>query len=67
MAKPAKKKQRFEAQAHSALPGMRIVPPAAQSAGGKDRLPGSSPSQSGALAPETNLVEKLIDFFKTME
>ena len=67
MAEPAKKKQRFDAQAHSALQGMRIVPPAARPDGGKDGSPGSSPTQSGAHAPETNLVEKLIDFFKTME
>lgn len=67
MAEPAKKKQRFDAQAQAALQGMRIVPPAARSTGGKDGLPGSSPAQSDAHAPETNLVEKLIDFFKTME
>jgi hypothetical protein len=67
MPEPAKKKQRFEAQVQSALPGVRIVPQAGRAESSKAGMADSSRAQAGALPAEANLVEKLIDFFKTME
>ena len=66
MPKPNPKKHTFDAQAQSALAGTRIL----SQASGAENDSSARPSPKRKVQksqPETGLVEKLIDFFKTME
>ncbi len=66
MPKPNPKKHTFDAQVQSALAGTRILP---QSMGtDSERRTHPHPKRkSPPSQPDTGIVEKLIDFFKTMD
>jgi hypothetical protein len=66
------KKQRYNAQAVGALQGVRIVPQASRTAAGGDPQPQTRRAESKtraqiATTEDVALIEKLIDFIKSMD
>jgi hypothetical protein len=65
MPKPTPKKHTFDAQVQSALGGTRILPQAERAEHERSARNGKTNGQPSQ--PEISLVEKLIDFLKTMD
>jgi hypothetical protein len=68
MTETVKKKRKYNAQVQSAIGGAQVVSqPAARFEAGSEGRPLPGKPRRDLRTPEALLIEKLIDFFKTMD
>ena len=67
MPEPKKQKRTFEAQAHSSIQGMQILPQAARKESSPANPTEGVHQDQGSGPVESSLVNKLIDFLKAMD
>lgn len=67
MPEPKKQKKTFEAQVQTSIQGMQILPQAARKESSQTGSPENGHRVRGAGPAESSLVEKLIDFIKSMD